>query len=154
MSISLRYKQVYVCGPEHPYVNVLEHFGGVWWYSILFKRSSSWNGRDMLILRSYSYVGVANALYQNDGAADGGVAGRVVMVKKEMSHYQAEDAEYMVDEYEMEDVDDDMDDELRGRDNGGSDSNVDEYDAMNNKLTDTTISQAKRGTCKDKQGIP
>ncbi|KAL8148800.1 putative WD repeat-containing protein C2A9.03 [Apium graveolens] len=69
-----------------------------------------------------------------------------------MSHYQAEDAEYMADEYEMEDVDDDMDDELRGRDNGGSDSDVDEYDAMNNKMADTTASQAKRG--KDIQGIP
>uniref|UniRef100_A0A161XRW1 Uncharacterized protein n=1 Tax=Daucus carota subsp. sativus TaxID=79200 RepID=A0A161XRW1_DAUCS len=69
-----------------------------------------------------------------------------------MSHYQAEGAEYMADEYEMEDVDDDMDDELRGRDNGGSDSDVDEYDAMNNKMADTTASQAKKG--KDIQGIP
>lgn len=53
-----------------------------------------------------------------------------VLVEQKMSRYQAEGAEYMADEYEMEDVDDDMDDELRGRDNGGSDSDVDEYDAM------------------------
>lgn len=48
-----------------------------------------------------------------------------------MSNYQADDADYMADEYEMEDVDDDMDDEFRGgRDIGGSDSDVDEYDYM------------------------
>ena len=41
-----------------------------------------------------------------------------------MSHY----AGYVEDEYEMEDVDDDMDDEFRGREMGGSDSDVDEYD--------------------------
>ena len=47
-----------------------------------------------------------------------------------MSHHQGDDADYMADEYEMEDVDDDMDDEFRGRDIGGSDSDVDEYDYM------------------------
>jgi hypothetical protein len=44
-----------------------------------------------------------------------------------MSHYQGDDAEYMADEYEMEDVDDDMDEEFRAREMG-SDSDVDEYD--------------------------
>lgn len=47
-----------------------------------------------------------------------------------MSQYQGDDGEYMDDEYEMEDVDDDMDDEFQARDNRGSDSDVDEYDAM------------------------
>lgn len=45
-----------------------------------------------------------------------------------MSHYHADNAEYMADEYDMEDIDDDMDEEFRGRDMGGSDSDVDEYD--------------------------
>ena len=44
-----------------------------------------------------------------------------------MSHYQGDDAEYMADEYEMEDADDDMDEEFRAREMG-SDSDVDEYD--------------------------
>ncbi|KAL7195005.1 hypothetical protein ACSBR1_035260 [Camellia fascicularis] len=47
-----------------------------------------------------------------------------------MSHHQVDDAEYMADEYEMEDVDDDMDEEFRGREMGGSDSDVDEYDYL------------------------
>lgn len=41
-----------------------------------------------------------------------------------MSHY----AGYVEDEYEMEDVDDDMDDEFRGREMGGWDSDVDDMD--------------------------
>jgi hypothetical protein len=45
-----------------------------------------------------------------------------------MSQYQADDAEYMADEYEMEDVDDEMDDEFRGREMGGSESDGDEND--------------------------
>ncbi|GMP64862.1 hypothetical protein CsSME_00025927 [Camellia sinensis var. sinensis] len=69
-----------------------------------------------------------------------------------MSHQQAEEAEYMADEYEMEDVDDDMDEEFRGREMGGSDSDVDEYDYLNNKMADTSAAQARRG--KDIQGIP
>lgn len=40
-----------------------------------------------------------------------------------------EDAEYLADEYEMEDIDDNIDDEYYGRDIG-SDSDVDEYDYM------------------------
>lgn len=45
-----------------------------------------------------------------------------------MSHQQ-EDDEYMGDEYEMEDVDDNMEEEFHGRD-VGSYSDVDEYDYM------------------------
>ncbi|KAH9804556.1 WD REPEATS REGION domain-containing protein [Citrus sinensis] len=69
-----------------------------------------------------------------------------------MSHHHADDAEYMADEYDMEDIDDDMDEEFRGRDMGGSDSDVDEYDYSNNKIADTSAAQARRG--KDIQGIP
>lgn len=47
-----------------------------------------------------------------------------------MSHQPGDEAEYMADEYEMEDIDDDMDDEFHGRDMGGSDSDVDEFDYM------------------------
>lgn len=43
---------------------------------------------------------------------------------------QGDDADYMADEYEMEDVDDDMEDEFHGREMGGSDSDVDEFDYM------------------------
>ena len=55
---------------------------------------------------------------------------RCEIVRKNMSQYQGDDAEYMADEYEMEDVDDEMDDEFRGRDMAGSESDVDEYDHM------------------------
>ncbi|CAN6559147.1 unnamed protein product [Malus baccata var. baccata] len=65
-----------------------------------------------------------------------------------MSHY----AGYVEDEYEMEDVDDDMDDEFHSREMGGSDSDVDEYDYLNSKVADTTAAQARKG--KDIQGIP
>ncbi|CAL8160203.1 unnamed protein product [Prunus armeniaca] len=65
-----------------------------------------------------------------------------------MSHY----AGYVEDEYEMEGVDDDNDDEFRGREMGGSDSDVDEYDYLNSKAPDTTAAQARKG--KDIQGIP
>ncbi|GLT59162.1 hypothetical protein SLA2020_319980 [Shorea laevis] len=47
-----------------------------------------------------------------------------------------DEAEYPADEYEMEDVDDDMD----------------ENDCLNNKISDTSTAQATRGT--DVQGIP
>ncbi|TXG68125.1 hypothetical protein EZV62_009400 [Acer yangbiense] len=69
-----------------------------------------------------------------------------------MSNYQADDAEYMADEYDMEDIDDDMDEEFQGRDMAGSDSDVDEYDYPNTKAADTSAAQARRG--KDIQGIP
>ncbi|CAB4281957.1 unnamed protein product [Prunus armeniaca] len=70
------------------------------------------------------------------------------IVTKNMSHY----AGYVEDEYEMEGVDDDNDDEFRGREMGGSDSDVDEYDYLNSKAPDTTAAQARKG--KDIQGIP
>lgn len=64
---------------------------------------------------------------------------------------QGDDADYMADEYEMDDVDD-MEDEFHGREVAGSDSDVDEYDYMNNKMQDTSAAEARRG--KDIQGIP
>lgn len=45
-----------------------------------------------------------------------------------MSHGQGGDADYLADEYEMEDVDDDMDDESINRERDGVESDVDEYD--------------------------
>ncbi|KAK2971945.1 hypothetical protein RJ640_004965, partial [Escallonia rubra] len=69
-----------------------------------------------------------------------------------MSHHQVDDANYMADEYDMEDVDDDMDDEFRGRDVGGSDTDVDEYEYMSTKMADTSAAQARKG--EDIQGIP
>lgn len=69
-----------------------------------------------------------------------------------MSNYQRDNAEYMADEYEMEDVDDDMNDDFSGREMAGSDSDVDENDHLNNKMGDTSSAQARRG--KDIQGIP
>lgn len=47
-----------------------------------------------------------------------------------MSHQQEDDADYMANEYEMEAIDDDMDDEFHGRDIDASDSDADEYDYM------------------------
>lgn len=45
-----------------------------------------------------------------------------------MSHHQEGDAEYMADEFEMEDVEDDMDDVSINREKGGEESDIDEYD--------------------------
>ncbi|XP_075669225.1 putative WD repeat-containing protein C2A9.03 [Castanea sativa] len=61
-----------------------------------------------------------------------------------MSQNKGDDAEYMADEYEREDVDN----EFRGKERGGSESDVDEY----NNLNGTTAAQARSG--KDIQGIP
>ncbi|XP_038685019.1 uncharacterized WD repeat-containing protein C2A9.03-like [Tripterygium wilfordii] len=69
-----------------------------------------------------------------------------------MSHYQAEDAEYMAEEYDMEDVEDDMDEEFRGRDMSASDSDVDEFEYSNSEVADTSAAEAREG--KDIQGIP
>ncbi|KAH6768148.1 Transducin/WD40 repeat-like superfamily protein [Perilla frutescens var. frutescens] len=69
-----------------------------------------------------------------------------------MSHHQGNEAEEMEEEYDMEDADDDMDDEFHGRDAGGSDSDMDEYEYMNNRMQDTTAAQARKG--RDIQGIP
>ncbi|XP_044472806.1 uncharacterized WD repeat-containing protein C2A9.03-like [Mangifera indica] len=69
-----------------------------------------------------------------------------------MSNYQGDDAEYMADEYDIEDIDDDVDEQFRGRYIGGSDSEFEEFEYSNNKSTDTSAAQARRG--KDIQGIP
>ncbi|XP_022945249.1 uncharacterized WD repeat-containing protein C2A9.03-like [Cucurbita moschata] len=68
-----------------------------------------------------------------------------------MSHYHGDDTDYMADEYEMEDIDDDMDDEYHGREMEGSDSDADEFNSSS-KIVDTTAAQARRGV--DIQGIP
>lgn len=47
-----------------------------------------------------------------------------------MSQQQENEADDMEEEYEMEDVEGDMDDELHGRDAGDSDSDMDEYGYM------------------------
>ncbi|KAL2483782.1 Transducin/WD40 repeat-like superfamily protein [Forsythia ovata] len=53
---------------------------------------------------------------------------------------------------EMEDVDNDMDDESRGRDFSGSDSDLDEYDYMNKRNQEISAAQVRSG--RDIQGIP
>ncbi|KAL5972313.1 hypothetical protein ACLOJK_041566 [Asimina triloba] len=65
---------------------------------------------------------------------------------------QGDEIDYMADDYEMADVDDDIDEEFHGRGMGDSESDDDEYDNLDNKITDTTSAQARRG--KDIQGIP
>lgn len=47
-----------------------------------------------------------------------------------MSHYHGDDTDYMADEYEMEDIDDDMDDEYHDREVEGSDSDADEFNSV------------------------
>ncbi|KAK4355117.1 hypothetical protein RND71_024088 [Anisodus tanguticus] len=61
-----------------------------------------------------------------------------------MSHQQGDDADYVANEYEMEEVDDYTDD------SDGSDSDVDDY--MSNEMLDISAADARRG--KDIQGIP
>ncbi|XP_059666602.1 uncharacterized WD repeat-containing protein C2A9.03-like isoform X2 [Cornus florida] len=70
-----------------------------------------------------------------------------------MSQHQVDDTEYMADDYEMDDVDDDIVEEFHGTEIGGTDSDVDEYDYLNDKMADTTTAaQARKG--RDIQGIP
>lgn len=69
-----------------------------------------------------------------------------------MSRHQGGDAEDMADEFEMEDVEDDMDDESIDRERGGVESDIDDYDHSSGKGVDTTAAQARRG--QDIQGIP
>ncbi|CAJ2638615.1 putative WD-repeat-like protein [Trifolium pratense] len=71
-----------------------------------------------------------------------------------MSHRHGVDAEYFADEYEMDDVEDDIeiDGESINREAGDVDSDVDEYDYSSSKAVDTTAAQARRG--QDIQGIP
>lgn len=55
----------------------------------------------------------------------------------------------LADDYEMNDVEDDMDEEFHGR-GGDSESDVEEF--MDDSVTDTSSSEARKG--KDIQGIP
>ncbi|KAL6543029.1 hypothetical protein OROHE_010549 [Orobanche hederae] len=57
----------------------------------------------------------------------------------------------MEEEYEIQGVDE-MDDTIRDRDGGGSDSDVDEYDYTDSRTQDTTAAQIREG--RDIQGIP
>ncbi|KAK4341964.1 hypothetical protein RND71_037780 [Anisodus tanguticus] len=70
-----------------------------------------------------------------------------------MSHQQGDDADYVENEYEMEEVDDYTDDsddsDSDDSDSDGSDSDVDDY--MNNEILDILAADARRG--KDIQGI-
>ncbi|XP_057453844.1 uncharacterized WD repeat-containing protein C2A9.03-like [Lotus japonicus] len=69
-----------------------------------------------------------------------------------MCYHQEGDAEYMADEYEMEDVEDDMDDVIVNRETDDLESDGDEYDYSSSKVVDTTAAHARRG--QDIQGIP
>ncbi|CAI9755051.1 unnamed protein product [Fraxinus pennsylvanica] len=66
-----------------------------------------------------------------------------------MSHHYVGYAEIV---HEMEDIDNDMDDESQGRDFSGSESDLDEYDYMNNRMQDISAAQVRSG--RDIQGIP
>ncbi|XP_015959157.1 uncharacterized WD repeat-containing protein C2A9.03 isoform X2 [Arachis duranensis] len=68
-----------------------------------------------------------------------------------MSHYNRDEMEYVADDNEMAEVEDDV--YFRGRAFGESDSDDDdEYDPLENRITDTTAAEARKG--KDIQGIP
>ncbi|KAL4574493.1 hypothetical protein LXL04_021325 [Taraxacum kok-saghyz] len=70
-----------------------------------------------------------------------------------MSHDLDDDADYIADEHEVEDVENHISDDLHGADDaGGSDSEIDEQYHMNYKSGDTYAAQARKG--KDIQGIP
>ncbi|AED96733.1 WD40-repeat-containing domain [Arabidopsis thaliana x Arabidopsis arenosa] len=70
-----------------------------------------------------------------------------------MSDYNGDDLEdeYMADEYDMDDLEDDMNAAFDGRDIDASDSEVEDFDQLN-KAADTSAAQARNG--KDIQGIP
>lgn len=53
---------------------------------------------------------------------------QVINRGKTMSHYQRDDADYMANEYDMEDAEYDMDYGFRGRETGGFESDIDEYE--------------------------
>ncbi|KAH1208820.1 putative WD repeat-containing protein C2A9.03 [Glycine max] len=70
-----------------------------------------------------------------------------------MSQYHGDEMEYAADDNEMAEVEEDM--YFRGRAFGESDSDDDddyEYDPLENRISDTTAAEARRG--KDIQGIP
>ncbi|KAL6497648.1 hypothetical protein OROHE_027081 [Orobanche hederae] len=67
--------------------------------------------------------------------------------------YQEEEMDYATADYEMDEVEEDM--YYAGRVMGDTDSdeeNEDEHDQLDNKITDTSAAEARRG--KDIQGIP
>uniref|UniRef100_M1AGN8 WD-40 repeat family protein n=1 Tax=Solanum tuberosum TaxID=4113 RepID=M1AGN8_SOLTU len=64
-----------------------------------------------------------------------------------MSHQQEDDADYMANEYDMEAMDDDMDDEFHGRDVGGSDSDADDYDYTVCEFIHKSLIAAFTGAC-------
>ncbi|KAL5182292.1 putative WD repeat-containing protein [Glycine soja] len=70
-----------------------------------------------------------------------------------MAQQQEDEMEYVADDNEMAEVEDDM--YFRGRVFGDSESESDdddEYDSMENRMTDTSAAEARKG--KDIQGIP
>ncbi|KAK9145357.1 hypothetical protein Sjap_005260 [Stephania japonica] len=69
-----------------------------------------------------------------------------------MAQYMEDDVDYMADDNEMANIDDEMEEEFHGRGIGESESDDDEYDHLNTKITDTSSAQVRRG--KDIQGIP
>ncbi|KAI0496989.1 hypothetical protein KFK09_023315 [Dendrobium nobile] len=66
-----------------------------------------------------------------------------------MSHYHIERMEH---DYEINDVEDDMEEEFHRKGTGYSESDDDEYVHINGGITDTSSIQARKG--KDIQGIP
>ncbi|XP_010928198.1 uncharacterized WD repeat-containing protein C2A9.03 isoform X1 [Elaeis guineensis] len=69
-----------------------------------------------------------------------------------MFRYQGDDVDEMAEDYEMGDVEDDMDEDFQGRGWWDSDSDDEEYGQFHNKVPDTSSLQARRGV--DIQGIP
>ncbi|CAA6659235.1 unnamed protein product [Spirodela intermedia] len=69
-----------------------------------------------------------------------------------MSQYHRDEIDDMADDYEMAGVEDDIDDEPRGRFIEDSDSDGDEHIHGSPRITDTSSAQARKG--KDIQGIP
>ncbi|CAF1894223.1 unnamed protein product [Brassica oleracea] len=68
-----------------------------------------------------------------------------------MCDYNETEDEYMADEYDMDDLEDEMNAEFDARDIDASDSEVEDFEQLN-KAADTSAAQARNG--KDIQGIP
>ncbi|ONK68353.1 uncharacterized protein A4U43_C05F10530 [Asparagus officinalis] len=69
-----------------------------------------------------------------------------------MSHNQGEDIDEMADYYDMNEMEDDMDEDFHGRLMEYSDSDEEENSQLYDRVTDTSASEARKG--KDIQGIP
>ncbi|GMN36722.1 hypothetical protein TIFTF001_006233 [Ficus carica] len=77
----------------------------------------------------------------------------VLDTEANMTDYEGEEMDHAADDNEMEEVDDIM--YFRGRvigDSESDDEDEDDYDHMDNKITDTSAADARKG--KDLQGIP